>query len=281
MNTQEYISSGIVESYVLGLASDQEKAEFERMCAAHPEVKQARDAFEIQLEQQALKAAVKPPADIRSRLFAQIETEKADTIAPGRVIDMPSNGAGGSAPVLKIGAGLRYFAAASVLLLVTSAALNIYFFTQYKSLSSKYDGLVKENAEMAKNNEQIQARYNESLAAMDKLSNPDMAVIHMLGNAVPTSPSPNSLATVYWDTRTKDVYLHVNNMPEASGDKQYQLWAIVDGKPVDAGVFDVVKGVAVITMKNIPKAQVFAITLEKRGGSVSPEGPMYVLGKVS
>jgi len=33
-------------------------------------------------------------------------------------------------------------------------------------------------------------------------------------------------------------------------------------------------------MKNTPRAQAFAITLEKRGGSPTPQGKMYVLGKV-
>ena len=50
MNVQDYISSGIVESYVLGLASPEESAEFELMCAAHSEVLAARNTFEIQLE---------------------------------------------------------------------------------------------------------------------------------------------------------------------------------------------------------------------------------------
>ena len=50
MNAKEYINSGVVESYVLGLADSAESAEFERMCAAHEEVRAARDAFEILLE---------------------------------------------------------------------------------------------------------------------------------------------------------------------------------------------------------------------------------------
>ena len=50
MNLNEYISSGIVESYVLGLADEAERAEFERMCAAHEEVRAARNAFELALE---------------------------------------------------------------------------------------------------------------------------------------------------------------------------------------------------------------------------------------
>ena len=64
MNIQEYISSGIVESYVLGLASTEERLEFEQLCAAHAELRQAREAFEQSLEQQAIAGATPPPAVI-------------------------------------------------------------------------------------------------------------------------------------------------------------------------------------------------------------------------
>ena len=73
----------------------------------------------------------------------------------------------------------------------------------------------------------------------------------------------------------------MNELPKPRADKQYQLWAIVDGKPVDAGVFDVDGGAAFVKLKNIPNAQAFAITLENKGGSASPHmDALYVMGKV-
>jgi anti-sigma-K factor RskA len=90
------------------------------------------------------------------------------------------------------------------------------------------------------------------------------------------------LVTVYWNTDSKDVYLLINNLPKPQSDKQYQLWAIVDGKPVDAGIFDIIEGAPFIKLKNIARADAFAITLEKRGGSETPSmDAMYVMGKVT
>lgn len=284
MNIQEYISSGIVESYVLGLASEQERAEFERMCAAHPELRQAREAFEIQLEQQNLSAAVPPPTQLRSRILAELKAEKekisALSSADNGVVQSIENSY--DTHIVKMKSWWRYAAAASIVLLLASTALNFYFFSQYKSFSAKYDALVKENTSLAEGRRALQASFDEYRKAIETMSDPAMAIIRMAGSQVPGSPDPNSIATVYWDTRTKDVFLHVNNMPSTPSDKQYQLWAIVDGVPVDAGVFDPVKGVAVLRMKNIPRAQAFAVTLEKRGGSPAPTlDQMYVLGKVS
>ena len=273
MNTQEYISSGIVESYVLGLVNDQERAEFERMCAAHSEVRAAREAFEISLERETLANAVAPPKHLRSKILGEIEIEKENNrdsfINRKGVTDKQEEIE--KMPVIKMSRWGRYIAAASIVLLVASTALNFYFFNQYKSVTAKYEDVVAQNAAYAQNEKDYQNTIN-------KLSNPAMAIIKMAGDSVPSSPSPSSMATVYWDTRTKDVFLLINNMPEVSAEMQYQLWAIVDGVPVDAGVFDVAKGI--VTMKNIPRAQAFAITLEKRGGSPTPQGKMYVLGKV-
>lgn len=281
MNIQEYILSGIVESYVLGLANEQERTEFESMCAVHPEVKSARDSFEILLEQRLLSNAIAPAINVRSQVLETLEKQNQDTSLRIEKGNVSNRNSVENSPVVTIGGWFKYAAVASIILLIGSTALNFYFFNQYKSVSAKYDGLVKENMDFAKNDNILRTSIGEYQSAIEKLRNPSMAIIKMEGNAVPTSPDPSSMATVYWDRLTKDVFLFVNNLPDPTANKQYQLWAIVDGVPIDAGVFTIEKGVPVISMKNIPRAQAFAITLENKGGSPSPLGQMYVLGKVT
>jgi anti-sigma-K factor RskA len=42
------------------------------------------------------------------------------------------------------------------------------------------------------------------------------------------------------------------------------------------------EGITLIKLKTIPKAEAFAITLEKKGGSSTPDmNAMYVMGKVT
>lgn len=287
MNIQEYISSGIVESYVLGLADTEERAEFERMCAAHPEVRKARELFELYLEEQAMSNAVAPSKNIKSKIFAEIEieSEKLNTLTMDNDNSKAQyiSGEGETkapATIASIG-WQRYLATASIILLIVSTALNFYFFSQYKNYSSRYAALMAQQTELAKNNDVMRTKLNTYESTLAMLRDPAMSVIKMPGTNVPTSPDSNSVATVYWNTKSKDVYLLVNNLPQPPSDRQYQLWAIVDGQPIDAGVFDVQATDGLVRMKNMPKAQIFAVTLEKRGGSPTPQGPMYVLGKVS
>ena len=85
-------------------------------------------------------------------------------------------------------------------------------------------------------------------------------------------------ATVYWSASKNATYLAIRNLPEPPADKQYQLWAIVDKKPVDAGVFEYNLS-EIQSMKVFEEAQAFAVTLEPEGGSKSPTlEKMYVLG---
>ena len=92
---------------------------------------------------------------------------------------------------------------------------------------------------------------------------------------------PGMRATVYWDKRTKDVYLMANNLPQPPAGKQYQLWAMIDGHPVDAGLMNWDGGNMLTPIKNVPVAQAFAITLESVGGSPTPHlDQLYVMGSI-
>ena len=277
MNVQEYILSGIVESYVLGLANDEERLEFERMCSTYSQVDAAREAFELALEKQALEQAIVPPAALKNRIFSTIGIDA--TNGDSKESNFVESVIPPQTPLVKM-RWAQYIAAASLVLLVTSTALNFYFFREYKKYSYKYDELIASQSQMANANKVLQTKLQDYESAMNMINSPQMAVIKMA--AVPTSPNPTGLATIYWDTKSKDVYLLVNSLPQPTPDKQYQLWAIVDGKPVDAGVFDINEGLSFAKMKNIPKAQAFAVTLERHGGAESPTmQAMYVLGKVS
>lgn len=251
MNVQEYISSGIVESYVLGLASDEERREFEKACEQYSEVLQARIAFETALEKQAMENAISPPADLKAKIFDQINK-------PGRVIPMQP------VPVRKI-SWLKYAVAACVILLAGSIYMNITLSNENRKLKGNYDLTLAELDEVKKDIRILQ-------------ENPNVKMASMKGMEV----SPASYATVYWDTASHDVYLLANNLPVPASDKQYQLWALLDGQPIDLGMLDynLKQKKLLVRMKNARNAHAFAITLEKkdRPNPSVPGGDMYVMG---
>lgn len=224
-----------------------------------------------------MEQAIAPPTSLKEQIFSRIRGEQ-----------IPNRDQAGSEPVPSRATGkvlsmkrTRFVAAASLVLLLGSALLNYYYYSQYKDFSKRYDQLVQEQGRLASSNQVLQTKMEEYESTLELIKDPAMTVVKM--SSVPNSPGPNSLTTVYWNTKTRDVYLLVNNLPAPAAGKQYQLWALVNGKPVDAGIFDMnTDSNNLVKMKNIPQAQGFAITLEKRGGSPSPTmSAMYVLGKVS
>jgi anti-sigma-K factor RskA len=275
VNLQEYISSGIVESYVLGLASTEEQREFEQYCAQHPELVAARERFEESLEKTAMAGvAVAPPATIKENVWSKIKETEA------RVVSLPQNN--NSEPAIKTASArsnwFRYVAAASIILLAGSTILNFYFYRQYQSYNERYNELYASTQQMANANKALQTRNEELQSGIRMMKDPNTQPIAMKG----TPASPGSLATVYWNKTTSDVYVLVNNLPAPAADQQYQLWAFVDGTPVNAGFVDMQSADGMIKMKNFARAELFAITLEKkdRKDITTPQGPVYVLGKI-
>ncbi|GEO08888.1 cupin domain-containing protein [Segetibacter aerophilus] len=68
-----YIQSGIIESYVLGLASPDEVRELEELMLVNAEVREAIDQFSKALEQEAMANAVTPDPIIKPMLMATID----------------------------------------------------------------------------------------------------------------------------------------------------------------------------------------------------------------
>lgn len=267
MEIQEYISSGIVEQFVLGLCSSEEEQEILRLRKIHPELRAAILEFELMLENDGMANAVAPPPAAKAAIFKQIEATFEESM-PEIIPVLPQQ----EIPSIqshnqKKSNWLTYVAAASIILFLANAAGSILLYNKYKGVQTAYASLQKENA-------QVKLQFNSIYADVQRMSNKSTQRIAMPGVA----GREESLATVFWDRETNEVYLFRNSLPKAEKGKQYQLWAIVDGQPVDAGMIaEDCEGLC--KLKSIPNAQAFAITLEKEGGSPSPTmSEMYVLG---
>jgi anti-sigma-K factor RskA len=253
VNIKEYISSGVVESYVLGLLTAQERFEFEKYCEAYPELKEARTSFELAIEKQAIENSIAPPADLKqkiaSKIFAENKTAAVipiETARPGKIN------------------WSRLVAAASIILLVGAILWNM-------DLKNENDKLKADNAGLLDNLKASQDSMAQIIAAANHIQKEGMKTVGLNG----TANSPRSFATVYWDTTSHDVYLLVNNLPKPASDEQYQLWALLKTnnqlQTIDLGMLQLSqKPLQVYKMTNAQSAQAFAITLEKKDGNPDP-----------
>ncbi len=293
MNIQAYIESGILEEYVLGTVSPQEKQEVECMSHIYPEIKEELLRTEDALEQYALKYQTAPPASLKESLFAQMTFDEIKEDSEEKISIASSETNEVILPVeaqilaekneeptvipnvfdrvetkIVTPAWARLAIAASVLLAI---------FAGWSAM--QVSDLKKNNQELAFEMETVKKvyAYKESLATLYR--NPEYKVVKMSG--IPEK-SPNSAVAAFWNQQTNEVLLDVQSLPAAPEGKQYQLWSIVDGVPVDIGMLDSEFQGKVLKMKPTKTGSVaFAITLEKTGGSPSPTmTEMYVMGKV-
>ncbi|MFN0255952.1 anti-sigma factor [Pedobacter ureilyticus] len=271
MDIKEYISSGIIEAYVMGLASEEEMRILDCIQSNNPEVKQAILDAQNTLEDFASQQAIAPPPALKSAIWAKISEENQESneveesvVEPVTAPLYPSQSTENNK------APLKWFAIAASILLVASISLNLYYNSAQNSIKDQLATLTaaKKNNELA---------YQNLKSRWDLANNPTVKAIPLLG----VEKHPDMKAMVYFEQNSNNVYLALENLPVAPKDQQYQLWAIVDGKPLSLGVFDQDAEATVQKMTAVNAAQAFAITLEKRGGVASPTMEnMYVMGKV-
>src|SRR5262245_38158496 len=97
-------------------------------------------------------------------------------------------------------------------------------------------------------------------------------------------PQPGAQGRVFWSARARRGIIVASNLAPLPSDRQYELWVFQDGKPVNAGVFDVAPdGKALFESTEFPqaKAEMFAVTIEPRGGVPAPTGPIVLAPKTS
>lgn len=258
MRIEEYISSGILEAFVTGSLSPEEMREVEAMAAAHPEVRRELEAIELALENYGLAHAKKPGDHVLKGILAAVEQQ-----APVQ-----------ETPVKRLFPFKTLAVAASILLLI-SIGLNVFYFKEAKNASLALINLQAQNLELAQRQEATQVGYDQMAAEMAILQDPDAVTITLKG----LPDHAGASAIVCWNKTNGQVHLMNTNLPEPPSDKQYQLWALIDGKPVSAGVFSNEKGLQ--TMKTFESVNAFAVTLEPLGGNDAPTlDQMYVMAGV-
>ena len=260
MNVSEYIASGILESYVMGAVSDQEQREVECLSSIYPDIRQELDQLSVALEKYVMLHSVEPPESVKTKLIGQLDFIEPDDHQP-IVRPMPIDMSSGGYTYRR-----TWIVAASVGLLLL--VFSFFLLSQLRSNQKVLISTRSMNESLQAQLRQLRDREIHDEQRLAVLQRAGMRVIQLKGN----EKAPNSNLFVYWNTQTKQVSVDVKSLPALPSDQQYQLWSLVSGKPVDAGVFEAGTLTQPLQLLNrtIAQADAFAITVEKRGGSPTP-----------
>ncbi|WP_337045200.1 anti-sigma factor [Emticicia sp. 17c] len=276
MDIHSYIASGILESYVLGSANEEEMAEVEQMAIKYPEIKAELRAIEDALESYAFTHAQEPPAYLKNQIWDVIKAETTNAgsaVRETKVIDF-IDGEEVELTALEQpkpnGFFSSYIRIAASLALLGSVLANVYVLTRWNASKENLSLAINENIKLQKELKNNEGMMKASEVKM--LMSPEVKTFKLMGQKV----SPNSTVMLALDMKTNKVYLVRPNLPEPPAGMQYQLWAIVDDKPLDAGVFDIINNMQ--ELKKVPLPKAFAVTLEKKGGNPVPTSDIFVMG---
>ncbi|MEM7372903.1 MAG: anti-sigma factor [Bacteroidota bacterium] len=275
LNIREYIDSGILDLYVSGTLSEAEAREVTALSEKYPEIQEAISRIEQTMMQYFEAYAGDGPADsVLAGALSMIEEEENDTpIIPLNQGDSSSDSI--SSENASPSSTWRWLAAAAVALLLISVVFNFVLYNRWQDMEGQFASLMAERTQLAEENQHIRARMEQDQQLLAHLSDPVSESIRLRG--VPLSPE--SQAAVVWNPTTQKVLLAAHSLPQPEAGFQYQLWAIVDGVPVDAGVFAHNNPNQFLKLVSGDPAA-FAITLEKEGGSPTPTlEQMYVYGE--
>jgi anti-sigma-K factor RskA len=266
LDVKDYIASGILETYVLGHCTPAEAREVERMIHEHQEIQGEVELIRNSLNAYGSAFDRQPPENLKEQIWQAIE---ADAIASESPV-IPINRRDGQKRIAS------WAVAASFTLFILAGAMNVYLYSKWKSAEKQIAAIRSEKEYFANQFKVGQANLMAIRIELDFIQHPETRKVFMKGTEV----HPQALATVFWNVKSREVYLKANSLPVVPSGKQYQLWAIVDGAPVNAGMIDS-NEVQFQRMELFEKAQAFAITLEPSGGSTAPTlEDLFVIGNI-
>ena len=289
---KEYMESGVLELYALGDVSAAEKAEVEAMVLKHPAIKAELLEIERSMELYAENNAVEPGENLRDRILNSVLTNFGDdrnfTAAPSHnkdnVIAFRQPGTYNF---------YKYAFAASVILLIASGIVLANLYSRLQASNTQLATLQTDRQHFANQvnlkDQQLAVLQTDRqhFANQVNLMDEQLAIFrdgtYKFLKLQGTPNHTGSAMTVAWSPVRKKVLIDMGTvkMPENDKAHQYQLWALVGKTPVSLGVFDEnTDSTSMKEMQSIASADAFAVTLEPRGGSISPTmAQMVVIGK--
>jgi len=271
---EAYISSGVIEAFVLGQLNESETKELLQYAEEHEEVRKAIDEAEETLFALGQEGSITPPDQSKNALFKDLGLEMTSD-GDDSEVELVQEEIKKETKAFSI---YPYLSAAASIVAVFGIAFSVYYYNQWQDTEARLSNIIAQNQSMAQQYNVVKNQMEQYAENVEILRQPGIETVPMKGLDI----APEAQAFVHWNKKTNEVFLNAKKMPSNEADNQYQLWAIVDGTPVDMGVFDVAGDMTrLLKMKTTGKASAFAVTLEPRGGSDNPTmEKMYVIGQI-
>jgi hypothetical protein len=167
----------------------------------------------------------------------------------------------------------KYLIAACLASLVISTFASYFFYDRWSEAEDRNIVMLNERNRTAHN-------YNEVKNSLDKMVG-DLLVMRDENAKIivlyPADTTKHSCVRVYWNSGTHETFVDVISLSASDSTKQYQLWAMSGGQPIDAGIFKVEMNEGIQRVKPVVHADAWVVTFEPKGGSARPTPDQVIL----
>lgn len=240
-----FLSSGLLDKYLIGTTTPSETEKVEVYISKYPEVQNAYNTMQFNLEVVAKSNAIEAPQHILNTVLEELDEK----------------------PVVNLNAGNKYkswykFAVAASVAALLFAGTSYLFYDQNQKLSKENQVVVDEifdlRGDIDKNNKML----DDVMRQLLKLNNPETEKYIISGNE-----RAKDLKTVaYINPKEKTTMIDVVSLPQLPEEQCYQMWAELQGRMVSLGILSE----ADRQLKMIPYAEnalKLNITIEPKGGN--------------
>lgn len=236
---REFLEGDQLEQYLLGSSSTEDALKVERYIALYPEVREAYEELQENLEIYARLHSKKAPENLKEEILRNIRQlqRKRSTF-------------------------FRFGVAASVAAIICLGIIGVIW---------------QQNQNLTKENEMVQSQIRNLEMDMKLqledirnqyivLNNPNTRKFNVRGNRM----AQELKAVAYINPIKKLSYINVQHLPQLPEDQCYQMWAEVNGEMVNLGVIN--KGFDKEQLLALPYGDqaISYITIEPEGGKNSP-----------
>ncbi len=267
--------------YVLGMLEESELAAFERELVDHPELTTLVAELERASTLLATSVPQHPAPNVLDRVMEQVR-------APAQVAEPPPSSA-------------FSFGWANWIPWAIAAGLTVacaLLWNERNSLSAAIGSLEKENQSLSDRitgfdaeRVRLEGRINTLENEKNKLQvrvasleerDPLREIQPVMFAAQPGAPAGAEVIAL-WDPQRREGALHVAKLPEPAPGKDYQLWIITpeSKQPLDAGLVPAASECLPFSAAQpVNRIAALAISIEPKGGSLTPQGPVIYVGKL-
>lgn len=240
-----FLNSGLLDKYLMGTTTVAETEQVETYISKYPEVQNAYNTLQQNLEIVAKSNAVEAPKHILDDILEALD----------------------DAPVVALKQRGRYkkwyklSIAASVAALLF-AGTSYIFYNQNQKLSEENQVVVDEIFDLRSDIEMNNKKLDAVMEQFKRLNDPNTYKYIMKGN----DRAQNLKTVAYINPKEKTSMIDVVSLPKLPEEQCYQIWADLQGKMVSLGILSETDR----QLKRIPfteNARSLNITIEPKGGN--------------